>query len=163
MDPTQSIKPSEIPLGIVLVLFSLVALHQAYSIAGLRSVSSPGAMPLFAAAIMFLASLVILIRSLVHEASGQTERTRPMVLKSVLPLRLVALIGLIALYIFFMPRLGFMVSSAAFLWVSFAFLWRRGLIRATAVTGLSLTIIYLVFRTLFKVVLPQGSWLAGWF
>ncbi len=163
MDSTQSEKLSEIPLGIVLVLFSLAALYQAYGISGFRSVSGPGAMPLFASAIMFVASLVILIRSLIHEGSGQTQRTHQIVLKSVLPFRLIALIGLIALYLFFMPRLGFMVSSAVFLWVSFAFLWRCGLIRATAVTGLSLTIIYLVFRTLFKVVLPQGSWLVGWF
>lgn len=164
MDSTHSVKLSEIPLGIVLVLFSLTALYQAYGISGFRSISSPGAMPMFAAAIMLCASLTILIKSFIHEGFSQTKPTdHTSFFKSALPVRLILLIGLIALYLFFLPRLGFMVSSAIFLWVSFAYLWRCGLIRATLVTGLSLIIIYLVFRTLFKVVLPQGSWLVGWF
>lgn len=164
MDSSQPVKLSEIPLGIVLVLFSLTALHQSYGIAGFQSISSPGAVPMFAAVIMLLASLVILVKSLIHEGAERTHQARHLPLPgSVLPFRLVALVGLIALYLFFMPRLGFMVSSAVFLWVAFAFLWRCGFIRASAVTGLSLAIIYLVFRTLFKVVLPQGSWLTGWF
>lgn len=164
MESTQSAKLSEIPLGIVLVLFSLTALHQAYGISSFRSISSPGAMPMFAASIMLLASLTILVKSVVSESTGQTEAVRHTpFFSSALPLRLVLLIGLIALYLFFLPRLGFMVSSAFFLWVSFTYLWRCGLVRATSITGLSLIIIYLVFRTLFKVVLPQGSWLPGWF
>lgn len=164
MDSAQPVKLSEIPLGIFLVLFSLTALYHAYGISGFRSISSPGAMPMFAAAIMLCASLVILIKSIINERFiGSSGASLTPFFSSALPVRLILLVGLIALYLFFLPRLGFMVSSAVFLWVSFAFLWQCGLVRATFVTALSLTIIYLIFRTLFKVVLPQGSWLPGWF
>lgn len=163
MDSIESTKLSETPLGIALVLFSLAALHQAYGISGFQSFSSPGALPMFAAAVMLIASLVILTKSLVHAPLNQKQlKNQSPFVKNTHPFRLIGLIALIALYLFFLQRLGFMVSSAFFLWVSFVFLWRCSLIRATVTTGLSLTVIYLVFRMLFKVVLPQGTWLSGW-
>jgi hypothetical protein len=56
-----------------------------------------------------------------------------------------------------------MLSSAAFLFASFWYLWRRGWLVSMALTLVALAAIYAVFRLVFQVVLPTGSLIRGIF
>ena len=66
-------------------------------------------------------------------------------------------------YVVAMPRLGFVISSAVFLFAAFWFLWRRGPLISLLLAASSLGGVYLVFRKVFQVVLPQGSLTVGMF
>jgi len=66
-------------------------------------------------------------------------------------------LALIAAYAAAMPILGFVAGSAGFLFFMFAYLWRKGLMVSTALSAGCLALIYVIFRVLFQVVLPQGT------
>ena len=82
---------------------------------------------------------------------------------SVLPLRVVIVMLLISGYVFAMPLFGFLPASATFLFLSFSYLWRKSVLVSLLLTFFSVVAVYLVFRQLFQVVLPQGTLLQGWF
>lgn len=155
---------SVVPLALVLLVFSLGALTQAYGISGFRSVSGPGVLPMTAAAVMVLSSLALLVQGLkaTVPAQGLPQRVSGFFQRA-LPWRVLVMLSLMVVYLYLMTRLGFMLSSGLFLFISLVYLWQRGVLRAAAVTALALTLIWLIFRTVFQVVLPQGSWLTGVF
>ncbi len=162
----SSVSYEEVPgpaLALLLLVFSIGAFYQSYDIAGFSSVSSAGAVPLFASSIMVLSSLVILFKSLRSGQQLTAENRWRERLRVILPWRVLLMVALISAYLYAMPRLGFLLSSGVFLFASLSLLWRRGVVKIGAVTVLSLVVINIVFRTLFQVVLPQGSWLMGWF
>ena len=82
---------------------------------------------------------------------------------NVLTLRLVLMVLLITGYIFPMPAVGFIVASAAFLFLSFSYLWRKSLMVSLLITACSVASVYFIFRQLFQVVLPSGTLLQGLF
>lgn len=161
---TETPALSEVPLALVLLVFSLAAATQAYGISGFDSISGPGVLPMLAAGVMVLSAFVLLVRAL-----GAASPDMPMsqrltgFFRYVLPVRVLAVVGLMVVYLYAMTRLGFMLSSGLFLFINLLYLWQRGLVKAALVTVLSLVLIWLVFRTVFQVVLPQGSWLTGVF
>ena len=73
------------------------------------------------------------------------------------------LIRLVLGYILLMPMLGFVASSALFLFCAFQYLWRKNPFIILALTAFTLTFIYVIFREVFQVVLPQGTLLQGLF
>lgn len=161
-EPTHSL--SELPLSVVLLVFSGGAFWQAYQISGFDSVSGPGAIPMLAAGVMVIASAILLARSFtvagkVHSLSDRLT----LFAENALPLKVVVMVAMMGLYLYAMTRLGFMLSSGLFLFFSLSYLWQRGAVRAFLITVVSLVVIWLIFRTVFHVVLPQGSWLTGVF
>lgn len=164
MSETPTRRPTEPAFAIVLLIFSVAAVWQAHGIAGEFSFTGPGAFPLMAASAMTMASVVIVIRAfLINPPTVHFIRGLKHFFNDILPLRHVIMIILIALYLFSMTRLGFMLSSAWFLAITFTYLWRKNVFVTLGVTAISLFVIYVVFRTVFQVVLPQGNILTGWF
>lgn len=151
-------RPGEMVFTILLAVFSAVALWQAYLISGFKGLSQPGVFPMLAAATM-LASGLFIIRDAAN-AAGKSRRSGEF-FATVAPLRLVAMVALVGLYIALMPWLGFMLASGAFLFASFLYLWRRGVIVSAVLTVITLSCIYFIFRIVFQVVLPKGTLLAG--
>ena len=68
---------------------------------------------------------------------------------------------LITGYLVAMPLIGFILASAAFLFLSFSYLWRKSLVVSLLITAVSVASVYFIFRKLFQVVLPSGSLLQG--
>lgn len=156
-------RPGELAFALTLLIFSIAALWQAYGISGFKGLSTAGVFPMLAAAAMVLSGLFIIKDILFGRSS---ERKIPQSLEvdhKVLTVRLVTMIALVILYIATMPYLGFMVASAGFLFLSFAYLWRKNILISIALTGLTLSLIYGLFRILFQVVLPKGSLIQGLF
>lgn len=157
-------RPGELVFAVLLLGFSLAAFWQAYEISGFSGLTSAGVFPMLAAGTMTVAALLILLRTAAApapEREGGSEVRR--FLREVTPFTLLAVIGLIVLYLVAIPWLGFTVSSGLFLFAAFAFLWRRGLLASLLLTAVSLAAIYGIFRVVFQVVLPQGSLLRGLF
>lgn len=157
--------PGELVFSLLLIVFSLFMLWQAYSISKFESFTSAGAFPLFAAAVMLISGLI---------AAGETARMAPLpggqgesvwrqFVRQITPGMLVQFVIVIAAYMFLLERAGFILSSYAFLVVSMWLLGSRKLILNLWVSALSLAVVYAIFQTIFAVVLPSGTWLAGAF
>ena len=157
--------PGELVFSILLIAFSLFMLWQAYSISKFESTTSAGAFPMFAAAVMLISGLI---------AAGETVRMKPapgqqgesvwrQFVRQVTPGVLVQFVLAITAYMLLLERAGFLLSSYAFLVVSMWLLGSRKLVLNLWVSALSLAVVYAIFQTVFSVVLPSGSWLAGVF
>ena len=151
-------KPGELVFALILLVFSVAAFWQAYEISGFSGKTEPGVFPMVAAAIMVVSSLVILV-SAARRAGPAADADG--FLDTVMTPRHFVLIGLVFGYVLLMPSLGFVASSALFLFGAFQFLWRRNPLLTLALTVFSLAIIYVVFREVFQVVLPQGTLVKG--
>lgn len=151
-------RPGERMFAIVLTVFSIVALWQAYRISGFKSLSEPGVFPMLAAGTMLVSGLFIL-----RDSFGSKRRTTqtPGFFTLILQPRLIIVIALVGLYIVLMPWLGFIVASGLFLFVCFQYLWRRKILISIVLTLFSLGCIHVIFRIVFQVVLPKGTLLAG--
>lgn len=165
MHTTRRRLPGESVFTLLLIAFSLFMLWQAYSISKFESFTSAGAFPMFAAAVMLLSGLI---------AAGETVKLAPLpgaegesawrqFLRQITPVMLVQFVLTIAAYMFLLERAGFVLSSYAFLVVSMWLLGSRKLVLDLWVSALSLAGVYAIFQTIFSVVLPTGTWLAGVF
>lgn len=155
--------PGELVFSMLLIVFSLFMLWQAYSISKFESFTSAGAFPMFAAAVMLLSGLI---------AAGETVKLTPLpgdagesawrqFVRQITPGMLVQFVLAIAAYMFLLERLGFVLSSYLFLVVSMRLLGSRKWVLNIWVSALSLALVYLVFKTIFSVVLPSGTLLQG--
>lgn len=153
-------RPGEVMFALLLVVLSVAAFWQAYAISGFSGKTTPGVFPMLAAGIMTISALVILISA---TRSPPTPRDAPGFFTEVLSLNHIVLIGLVFGYVMLMPVLGFVVSSAIFLYCAFQYLWRKNPLVILVLTALTLAVIYALFREVFQVVLPQGTLLQGYF
>lgn len=155
-----ALRPGEFFFVTLITGFSVVALWQAYEISRFTGLSTPGIFPMLAAGTMLVSALFILNDSLTRR---NIQSNPDHVKVHVLTWRVVAVIALVAAYVLAMPYIGFMLSSAVFLFVSFLYLWRKSAGISILLTSGTLLAIYLIFRILFHVVLPRGSLVQGWF
>jgi len=153
------LRSGELFFAALITGFSAIALWQAWEISGFTGLSTPGIFPMLAAGTMLVSGCFIVGDALSRRAvTRRAEDPGARILTG----RLVIMFALVAAYVFAMPYAGFMVSSAVFLFVAFAFLWRKNLLISLVLTAGTLAVIYVVFRVLFQVVLPRGSLLQGW-
>jgi len=155
----EFLRPGELFFAILIAAFSVVALWQAYQISGFTGLSTPGIFPMLAATTMLISALFILYDAV----SRRQIKTSSVEKVQVFTGRLALIVSLVAAYVFAMPYFGFMISSAFFLFLSFAYLWRKSVLISALLTAATLLAIYLIFRVLFQVVLPRGSLVQGWF
>jgi len=161
MIPEQATRrPGELVFSLLLLVFSVAAFWQAYGISGFTGKTTPGVFPMLAAGIMILSGLVILVSA----AKALPEpNDAPGFFTQVLSLNHIVLIGLVLGYVLLMPLVGFVISSALFLFGAFQFLWRKNPLAMLALTALTLAVIYVIFREVFQVVLPQGVLMQRYF
>ena len=151
-------RPGELVFALLIVVFSVGALWQSYSISGFSGKTTPGVFPMIASGVMVISGVVVLMSAAKLPAPPEGA---PGFLAEILTLRHMVVIGLVLAYVLLMPLIGFVASSAVFLFCSFQFLWRKNPLLMLALTGVTLVIIYVVFREVFQVVLPQGILLQG--
>ena len=151
-------RPGELVFALLIVVFSVAALWQSYSISGFSGKTTPGVFPMIASGVMVISGVVVLMSATQLPTPPEGA---PGFLAEILTLRHIVVIGLVLAYVLLMPLIGFVASSAVFLFCSFQFLWRKNPLLMLALTGVTLVIIYVVFREVFQVVLPQGILLQG--
>jgi len=157
-------RQGELGFSLLLVVFSVSAFWQSYAISGFTGLSTAGVFPMLASATMVVAAVCILLQSLSQSPVANPESANNQgFFQTILPLRLVIVVVLIAAYVIAMPLLGFLLASAVFLFLSFSYLWRQSLVSSVLITLVSVASVYLIFRKLFQVVLPEGTLLQGFF
>lgn len=155
MSSARARQPGELIFVVLLVVFSLLAAWQAWTIAGFSSPSSPGVFPMFASAAMVISGLFVLAGT-AHK-KPTVERAGPAeMLASVTPLRLIFFSAMIVAYMLALEPAGFLISSFVFLFASIAYLHRGHILLTLVVSAASLAVIYVIFRHVFAVVLPAG-------
>ncbi len=158
MDHPRRRLPGELAFVVVLLLFALTALWQAWRISGVSGWSTPGALPTFAALVMLLAGIRIAVNTLrmpPPEIRSGRSLARDF-LHQITPASIVLFTMLIVAYMFALEPLGFVASSFLFLVLAMFALGERRILRAIVVSAVSLACIYAVFQTAFSVVLPAG-------
>jgi hypothetical protein len=162
-DPTTR-RPGEALFAVLMLAGSAALLWSAHGIAGFEALSSPGALPLAATATMLTMAGVITWGTLRRpRAQGET------VVADVLPGAVVFTVVLLGAYALLLQPLGFLPTSFLFVLVLVRVLGRRGLPFCAAVALGSVLGIYLVFRVVFGVLMPEGivpereilAWLGG--
>lgn len=153
-------RPGELLFAAALLVFAVSAFWQSYGISGFSGKTTPGVFPMAASAVMVISGAVILITAV---RTPPPPQQTPGFFSEVLPLNHIVLIGLVLGYVVLMPLAGFIISSALFLFCTFQFLWRRNPLVILGLTAVTLTAVYLIFREVFQVVLPQGRLLQGMF
>ena len=144
-------KPGEAAFALILSLLSLVAVWFAYGIAGFEALSSPGAFPMAVAAVMTVSSLIVAVQTLRTPLDDAIKFSR-----DVLPPTAAIITLFILLYAIALRPLGFLPTSLVFLFASILMLARRGVVYSAIVSVLSLVLIYVVFRLVFSVLMPEG-------
>lgn len=155
MSPHPTRQPGELVFSLAVLIFSLFAAWQAWTISGFSSPSSAGVFPMIATFTMVASGVVIV---------AQAARARPVAerdvaarfLSDVTPVRLIVFAAMIVGYMLALEPAGFLISSFAFLFAGMAFLYRRNILISLVVSAFSLAVIYVIFRHVFSVVLPAG-------
>ncbi len=151
MSTDRKRQPGEGIFALVLSLISLGAIWQAYGIAGFEALSSPGAFPMAVSLVMVISSLAITVHTL--RTPADTEATFR---RDVLPGVAALLTLFILLYAIALKPLGFLPTSLLFLFVSILVLSRRSVLFSLTVSVFSLALIYVIFRLVFTVLMPEG-------
>lgn len=155
--------PGEITFTVILLLISLFMLWTAYGISGLDSLSSAGAFPLLATAVMVLTGLANIVHTARETPSEPEAGESPagQFMRRLTPPVLIGFTTAIVVYMMALERVGFLIASYLFLVVSMWLLGSRRIGLVLIVSALSLGAIYLIFQTAFSVVLPSGTLLQG--
>lgn len=155
MSPQTTRQPGELVFSLAVLIFSLFAAWQAWTIAGFSSLSSAGVFPMIATFTMVVSGLIIVAQA----ARAQPAAERDVAARffaEVTPFRLIVFALMIVGYMLALEPAGFLISSFAFLFAGMAFLYRRNILISLVVSAFSLAVIYVVFRHVFSVVLPAG-------
>lgn len=155
MTEKQSPAPGRTVFYAILLAGSVVFFWEAYRIEGFGSLSGAGMFPMIAAAIMIACVLPLLVRS-ISVWGGSRKLPVPLAerLNRIITLPMIGYILVCAAYVIALEHAGFWISSATFLFISFAVLHRKGIVRAGLVTAASLVFIYVIFGFIFQVYLP---------
>jgi putative tricarboxylic transport membrane protein len=153
----------EIVFSLILVVFSAFMLWTAYGIAGFSSLTSAGAFPLVATGILLITGLINVVHALREAPSDRVdgESLARQFVRQLTPGVLVSFTLAIAVYMVALEWAGFVISSYLFLVVSMWLLGSRRIVLNLVVAALSLAAIYVIFQTVFSVVLPTGKLLQG--
>jgi putative tricarboxylic transport membrane protein len=151
MESARSRNPGETVFAVLMLACSVFLFWHAYRISGFKSLSSPGSFPMAVTATMIVSSAVILFKTL------QMPAAAPGAFKAeILNPTLGLFVALNFFYAFALEPLGFVLTSFLFLFSSIYLLHRRGPWPALLSAVISVVAVYVIFRLIFKVVLPEG-------
>ncbi|MDR7149780.1 putative tricarboxylic transport membrane protein [Hydrogenophaga palleronii] len=156
--------PGQIAFTVMLLMFSVFMLWTAYGISGFESLTSAGSFPMLATAVMVITGLVNVMQALRETPSpAQEGESLPrQFMRQLTPGVLIGFTLAIVAYMLALEWVGFLLSSYVFLVISMWLLGSRRIVLNLVVSALSLGAIYMIFQTVFSVVLPSGKLFAGW-
>lgn len=152
--------PGEISFSIALLAGSVFLFWQAYAIAQFSSLSSPGALPMAAAAIMVISAGIAVTKTIKLPIEAELRFFRHL-----FPPVVGLVMAMILIFAVMLEPVGFVLSAACFLFLGISFLHRGNPWANALLSLLCLIAVYGVFRLVFQVVLPEGllperEWLA---
>ncbi|GAB4269328.1 MAG: hypothetical protein Kow0013_20770 [Pararhodobacter sp.] len=147
-------RPGELVFGVFLVLASLGLLWSAWGIGGYRPrapLSWSGAIPVATTLVMLISAVIIVVQT-ARRPLTQDETLRV----AVFPSQVLVIAGMIIAYAVLLRPLGFIPTSALFLFFAILYLAQRGVVFSLMITVVSLIVVWLVFRIVFTVLMPPG-------
>ena len=151
-------RPGEGVFTCLLVIFSLFVLYQAYGISAFTSISSPGALPMLAGGFLLVSSIFICVGTYRPAAAPDAKALLEIGFFPEIAPPVLLVFGVVTLgYISIIDIVGFVLSSSLFLFLSTLYLHRKGVVVSLLISVNTLAVIYIVFRVVFKVILPDGS------
>ncbi len=155
MSTSKKVPVGERTFCILLVVFSLFVLYQAYLISGFSSISSPGAVPLGAGAVLLIAAVRVLWELRGKPTHGESwAASAKRFSHEHFPRHIVVFTLLSVAYLAVIQWASFYVSTFAFLMLSIVYLRRGKVLSALVASGISVLAIYLLFTLAFSVYLP---------
>ncbi|MTH76808.1 tripartite tricarboxylate transporter TctB family protein [Paracoccus aestuariivivens] len=151
MQSSRNRRPGELGFNLFLFGVSLFLFYSAYGISGFEALSAPGVVPMATTAVMFLSAGRILWDVLRRPASDTETLAR-----DIIPLPIIVTIVMIALYAVLLRPLGFIPTSVLFLFVMIRYLSGHSLGFCLGTAAGTVALIYLIFRLIFSVLMPQG-------
>lgn len=151
MHDKNSKLPGEAAFTLLLAGVSIGLMLKAYGISGFEALSAPGSFPLAVTGLMVVTALAIAWRTLRQPKSPVILSLREIVPGSVIFMTL-----MVAAYAVALRPLGFLPTSFLFLVVSIRVLFRARMVFSLWVSALALALIYIVFRLIFSVLMPEG-------
>ena len=152
-------RPGELGFTGVLLIFAVLVLYFAYRISGFAGPSSAGVFPMLAGLAMVGSAITILLETarMRPEASGGPGPVRGFLTRIAPPE--IAVYALIVIgFMLALEPLGFVAAAFAFLLISFLYLRRAGIVLALMISLGATAAIVLIFRYVFRVILPEGPW-----
>ena len=149
----------ELTFSLLLIGFSLAMLMVSYGISKFESIASAGAFPMVVCLVMLTSGLVIVrntARARLTESPTQESITRQFV-RQIAPLQLTLFALTTVVYMLLLEPLGFIVASYLFLTISMRLLGSEKVLLNLLLSAACLAFVYVVFQTVFSVVLPAGS------
>lgn len=151
MQSRQPRRPGELVFNLAMTGGSLFLLWSAYGISGFESLSAPGAVPMVTSATMLVCAGLTL-RETLRKSAVTGERLE----RDILPLSVIVTILLIVGYALLLQPLGFLPTSFLFLTALIRYLSGRSLVNSALISLGTVAVIYLVFRLIFTVLMPEG-------
>ena len=137
----------------LLLALGIFALITALMIPNLENLSSSGVFPIFVGSTLILTMVYVLRQSRKRYATATLRDECRQLPAFVLPITVVGYAGILLLYILITAPLHFIPSSFIFLVISFIFLRAASPVRSVLLAAGSLAGIYILFQTIFKVIL----------
>lgn len=155
--------PGELGFTAVLLLGSLFLLAQAFGISGFESITSAGVFPMLAAGVMVCTAAGVLVRTrgLEPVQSDDAQSWPRAFARRLVPAVFIGLTLAMVAFMLLLPKLGFVIASYLFLLLSMRLLGSTRWLFNAALSAACLAVVYLIFQTVFSVVLPKGTWLLG--
>jgi hypothetical protein len=137
----------------LLLAFGIFVFITALMIPNLANLSSSGVFPIFIASILILTMVHVLWQNRKRYAALSLRDECRRIPAFALPVTVIGYAFILLLYILTTARLHFLPSSFAFLVISFIFLRGATLLRSVIIGVGTLVGIYVLFQTIFKVIL----------
>jgi putative tricarboxylic transport membrane protein len=156
MKKYRKLRAGETVFVVLMLAFSLFVLIMSYRISGFASISSPGAFPMAAAAVMLVSVGMVLIshRKLEKPDTKNLKEELRVVAKTVFPKNVIIYLGIIIGYMLIIEPIHFLASSFIFMVLSMFVLHGGGFAKSLIISAGTLASIFAIFQFFFRVVLP---------
>ena len=147
-------RPGETIFVCILLVSSCYLVWHAYGIEnpfGPNGLASPRAIPLATTTTMVISSSIILFKTYRRPLDRAETISR-----DILPAGVIIFSVFLVLFGFVLKPLGFLPTSAIFLIAAIKTLSKKGWLWCLGVSFVSLTVIWLIFRIIFSVLMPAG-------
>ena len=148
-DPSRRL-PGERLFSALMVAVSLFLFYTATEISGFSGLAEPGSFPMFTTGVMVVTSVIVAFKTL--RLPHSTEHGW----KAIFPGFVIFATLLMLFYALALKPVGFLPTSFLFLTIATRVMMRGTLLHAAALSALSLTLVYVVFRVVFSVLMPEG-------
>ncbi|MBR5508444.1 MAG: tripartite tricarboxylate transporter TctB family protein [Lachnospiraceae bacterium] len=111
--------------------------------------------PIFLLGISYLMTIVLLLKSVSRMKLEEKQETKVVEQAKVI----IPYCGLITVYLFMMTKIGYVVSTIAFMIISLLYLRLKNKVLMVILSVVTTALIYFVFTNFLVVILPRGSWL----